>query len=284
MSANDEVLGLDHVVVAVHDLDAAIASYRATGFTVQVGGTHPGRTSHNALIVFQDGAYIELIAWAAPAPTERWWRVVQEHGEGIVDFALLPRDAAAALAAAQARGLQTMTGPLEGGRVRPDGVQLRWQTVRHATPELPFLCGDITPRSLRVPEGDVRQHANGALGIAGLEIAVNDLDAAELRYRALLGPGCLFSAEQAIDGGSLRQLRFTLGACAFTLLSPGPSATPAHSLRHRLGGRGQGVLRIRLATDGASLHGAAIVFDEPGRSANAKTLLNPPALRDSTRP
>jgi hypothetical protein len=31
---------------------------------------------------------------------------------------------------------------------------------------LPFWCGDVTPRSLRVPEGAHRQHANGVQGIA----------------------------------------------------------------------------------------------------------------------
>ena len=86
------ILGLDHVVIAVRDLDAAITSYRSLGFTVQPGGRHPGRSSHNALIVFADGAYIELIAWLAPAPQERWWRQLQAHGDGYADFALLPSD------------------------------------------------------------------------------------------------------------------------------------------------------------------------------------------------
>jgi catechol 2,3-dioxygenase-like lactoylglutathione lyase family enzyme len=47
---------LDHVVIAVGDLEQAIADYRSLGFTVVPGGRHPGRTSHNALIVFEDGA------------------------------------------------------------------------------------------------------------------------------------------------------------------------------------------------------------------------------------
>lgn len=277
MSANDALLGLDHVVVAVHDLDIAIANYRAAGFTVQAGGKHPGRTSHNALVVFQDGAYIELIAWTSPAPSERWWRDLQEHGEGFVDFALLPRSTTAALAAAQARGLHTLVGPVEGGRIRPDGVPLQWQTARHQTPDLPFLCGDITPRSLRVPEGDVRQHANGALGIAGLDIVVDDLDAAAVRYRALLGPGCVLSAPQATEAGQVRQLRFTLGSCAFALLSPALAATPVHALRQRLASRGPGVMRMQLAGDGIFLHGAAITFFGPGCAAGPTGLQQSPA-------
>ena len=52
----DHPLALDHIVIAVNDLDTAITDYRALGFQVLVGGQHPGRTSHNALVVFADGA------------------------------------------------------------------------------------------------------------------------------------------------------------------------------------------------------------------------------------
>jgi catechol 2,3-dioxygenase-like lactoylglutathione lyase family enzyme len=164
-------LSLDHIVIAVHDLEATIADYAALGFNVQRGGDHPGRTTHNALVVFADGSYFELIAWKAPAPEERWWQLLQRHGEGIVDFALLPASTAQTVAEAAARGL-VLDGPLDGGRVRPDGERLRWQTARPPTPDLPFLCGDLTPRALRVPEGEARVHPNGATGVASLALAV----------------------------------------------------------------------------------------------------------------
>jgi len=66
---------LDHVVIAVTDLDKAVEDYRTLGFTVVIGGRHPGRTSHNALVAFDDGAYLELIAWQEPGPAERWYNV-----------------------------------------------------------------------------------------------------------------------------------------------------------------------------------------------------------------
>src|ERR1051325_156914 len=96
---------LDHVVIAVADRDKAIADYRALGFTVQVGGKHAGRTSHNALVVFEDGTYLELIAWEGPVPSDRWYAAQMQHGEGLMDFALLPESAAAAVDEARARGL-----------------------------------------------------------------------------------------------------------------------------------------------------------------------------------
>src|SRR5262249_57109973 len=97
---------LDHIVIAVSDLESAIADYRKLGFTVYPGGTHHGGASHNALVVFADGSYFELIAYLKPAPEVRWWKLLSSSGEGFVDFALLPQDTARDAAAARERGLE----------------------------------------------------------------------------------------------------------------------------------------------------------------------------------
>jgi catechol 2,3-dioxygenase-like lactoylglutathione lyase family enzyme len=267
-------LRLDHVVIAVGDLEQAMADYRALGFTVLVGGQHAGRTSHNALVVFADGAYLELIAWRAPAEHERWYRTHAAHGDGLVDFALLPHDTAAVLAQARGRGLTSLTGPLDGQRLRPDGVQLLWQTARHDTPDLPFLCGDITPRSLRVPESAVRVHGNGATGIDRVVVAVHDLAASLGRYRALLGQDLADAGTmRAAAGTGLREATITLNGVSIVLTTPAsahPAAhepAPARILRQRLSTRGEGpcalVLRGLSASAGtqlteARLHGVAM--------------------------
>ena len=51
---------LDHLVLFVDDLTTAAARFESKGFTVTPGGTN-GPT-HNALIVFSNDTYIELIA------------------------------------------------------------------------------------------------------------------------------------------------------------------------------------------------------------------------------
>lgn len=177
---------LDHVVIAFHDLERAIAQWQADGFNVLRGGRHPGRTSHNALVVFGDGSYVELIAWAEPGPAERWYNVLTQHGEGLMDFALLPASVPRAIEEAKARGL-ALRGPIDGGRVRPDGRELRWQTARQETFDIPFLCGDITPREWRVPGGEARRHPNGRTGIAQITVAVENPARSMSRYEALLG-------------------------------------------------------------------------------------------------
>ena len=177
---------LDHVVIAFHDLEHAVGDYRARGFTVTPGGSHPGRTSHNALVVFEDGSYLELIAWTRPNPAERWNNVLVAHGEGFMDFALIPEDVPRAIAEAKSRGLE-LDGPIEGGRLRPDGRKVEWRTARQKTFDLPFLCGDVTPREWRVPEGLARRHPNGCTGIGRIDVAVADATVSSKRYAALLG-------------------------------------------------------------------------------------------------
>lgn len=241
-------LPIDHVVIAVGDLEQTIADFTALGFTVAPGGDHTHGASHNALIVFADGSYVELIAFKQPIPEFRWWRVLHDAGEGFVDYALLPGDIAADVASAQARGLD-IEGPRDGGRLRPDGVRLDWRTARAASSDLPFLCGDVTPRPLRVPEGDVRRHANGVIGLAGLEVAVENPDASARRYAALLGTTA--DAEAPIELG---------GGHTVTLVGPDHAADT-------LAARGEGPLTMILRVapgsatgdfDPARTHGAHI--------------------------
>ncbi|HEU5100149.1 MAG TPA: VOC family protein [Roseiflexaceae bacterium] len=235
------IRAIDHVVILVRDLAAAIADYTALGFTVTPGGEHTGGATHNALVIFADDSYLELIAFKRPAPEDHWYRQLA-IGEGIIDFALLPTAIEADLAAARERGL-AIEGPIAGGRLRPDGQQVAWQTGQAATQDLPFLCGDVTPRSLRVPGGAARVHANGVGGIAGLTVAVADLGASISRYRALLG----MAEREASPSAELdraRQASFALGDTTITLAAPEPGA--ATPLAERLAGVGEGPFALVL--------------------------------------
>jgi catechol 2,3-dioxygenase-like lactoylglutathione lyase family enzyme len=197
---------IDHVVILVHDLATATNDYAALGFTVTPGGVHADGATHNALVAFADGSYLELIAFRRAAPDHIWWRHTT-NGEGLIDFALLPDAIDEDVAAARLRGLD-MTGPFSGGRERPDGVRIAWKTARPATPDLPFLCGDVTPRDLRVPTGAARLHPNGVTGIARVLVATRDLAVSAARYRALLG----------IEGTTVTEgVSFELGASAIVL-------------------------------------------------------------------
>jgi catechol 2,3-dioxygenase-like lactoylglutathione lyase family enzyme len=194
-------LALDHIVIAVADLDAAFADYTRLGFTAIRGGEHANGITHNVLVVFADGAYLELIAFRRADPGNRWSDIFEHAGEGFVDYALLPDNIDKVVFAAQERGLD-IEDPQPGGRHRPDGARLEWKTARSPRPDIPFLCGDVTPRALRVQEGDVRRHANGVSGVAALTIAVEHLETSLRRNAALLGEESAEPIDSGIVSGS----------------------------------------------------------------------------------
>ncbi|MEA2574794.1 MAG: hypothetical protein QOH93_2092 [Chloroflexia bacterium] len=205
---------LDHIVSLVDDLDLASRDYTDLGFSVVVGGQHADGLTQNALIAFEDGSYLELLNFLSPPPQEHLFARGAQSAEGIISYALLPDDIEADITRARRHGLP-MRGPIRGGRLRPDGLEIAWQTGRSENPALPFLCSDLTPRDLRVPHGPAQLHPNGVTGIAEVEVLVDDLEEAARLYNALLGD----TAEVAREYGQHAQdaLRFKLSRTTLTL-------------------------------------------------------------------
>jgi catechol 2,3-dioxygenase-like lactoylglutathione lyase family enzyme len=213
--------GIDHLVIAVRDLDAAAKSYEGLGFTVVPGGRHPVGT-HNALISFADGSYLELIAFYEPSPEHRWWEPLQKGG-GLVDFCMQTDDLLGDTAAFRRAGVD-IADPSPLSRQRPDGYLLRWvlSIPRGAhRAQAPFLIQDETPREERIPRQ--MTHRNGATGIGAVTVAVPDVTAVGGWYAKLLGrPG------QDIQHPDLEAagVRFTIGPHAFDFVSPRGSGGP----------------------------------------------------------
>lgn len=200
------ISGLDHVVLVVLDLASAVADHRERGFTVTPGGEHSGGLTHNALVGFQDGSYLELIAFhdLATAHGKHSWAPVADRGGGWADFALASNDLlqdVAALSDLMARP------PEDGGRTRPDGVALAWRVVRLHQP-LPFLIQDLTARDLRVPGGDAAKHANGTTGVASIVIGATDPARVGERYALLRERGAPDIEIRRADRDGLLDVRF----------------------------------------------------------------------------
>jgi hypothetical protein len=178
---------LDHVIILVQDLTQAAQDYTTRGFTVTPGGEHTHGNTHNALVCFADGVYLELLAFKVAQRTEHRWDRYRDF-PGVIDYCLGYDSVEAAVGAANARGANYRYAG-ESGRVRPDGVQLRWRSGTADTPErgLPFMIDDVTPRELRAPSGAAWQHANGVMGVAQLDVLVSDLTQARNDFAALLG-------------------------------------------------------------------------------------------------
>ncbi len=143
--------GIDHVAIVVSELESAIASYARAGFIVVRGGKHP-IGSHNALIAFADGSYLELIAFTK-SDSGHPWQTALAKGSGIVDFCLSTDDLSADIDAIRRAGAE-IGDPSPLTRDRPDGYHLSWVLAIPKPPfngQLPFLIKDDTPRDERVP-------------------------------------------------------------------------------------------------------------------------------------
>lgn len=187
---------LDHLVYVARDLAAAVEEHKRRGFTVTPGGEHAGGVTHNALVCFADGSYLELVAFRRPDPNHRWWRHASTGG--FADFAVLSDDLAQDVSALNDLVVRE---PAEGGRTRPDGVSLRWRAAFLRAP-LPFLIEDLTPRDLRVPGGDATRHANGVTGVANLVVAARDQRVVDEGYGRLRARGApaIQMAHAEVDG------------------------------------------------------------------------------------
>lgn len=244
-------LHLDHLVILCDNLAAVAADYTAQGFAVTPGGVHADGLTHNALVVFADGTYLELIAFvdAADPRDNVWgWRQFSARGGGLIDYCCAVDDLSAAVGDFRARGLQVGV-PSDGGRQRPDGVQLRWRSARfwQAGRELPFLIEDVTPRELRVPQGGA--HANGVLGIAELSIAVADLPRLARTVAALVAqPLPELGGDRRYD---TQTASFTLPDGQILTLAAPTSRTSALQQRIETLGLGPCMVRWRMA-DGAA--------------------------------
>lgn len=229
--------GIDHLVVAVPDLETAIIQYKALGFTVVPGGRHP-IGSHNALIGFEDDSYIELIAFFDPGAVHRW-RDLLNLGGGLVDYCAVTDDMQGDILRLRAAGVD-VPDRYSLSRARPDGYVLDWYLASPALAHqgvVPFLIEDVTPRHERLPKE--RRHANGVTGVAHLTLAVADLSQAEAWFEPIFGPGT--PIERLVL--SARGKRFSMGPHPLELMTP---TTSECEMARFLRERGPGLFAVTL--------------------------------------
>jgi catechol 2,3-dioxygenase-like lactoylglutathione lyase family enzyme len=181
-------LKLDHVVIAVNDLNRAVEDYKALGFTVIRGGVHVNRATHNALVVFSDGTYIELLARTGeePIPNLVDFSSMMDIGEGLAGFALYCDDIEGEVKRLKDSGFKV--AEIAHGSREKDGRVVQWKLALIDDGFAPFLIQDITPREWRVPTtDDLITHANHAVGIPAVEIAVREMKVSWEQYTKMIG-------------------------------------------------------------------------------------------------
>ena len=231
--------GIDHLVIAVPDLDAAVDRLgRELGIAAGGGGTHPGLGTANRIAWFGD-SYLELITVTDRGLTAGSWlggptqRLLDERGGGFVGYALTSDDLAADLARLRAGG-STLSGPVPGERRRPDGAVARWTL---GIPELvgptapPFLIEHDTGEaewtaSERAARAHARHPAGGPLRLAGLEISMVAPTRVAVAYRRAVG----LHAEPWLAGGDWT-LAVRVGAQQVVLAPADLSSEPTVTVR-----------------------------------------------------
>jgi hypothetical protein len=219
--AHAAIRGIDHLPIMFKELEPAIIAYRDLGFTVVPGGEHAVGT-HNALVAFADGSYLELIAFKRPNDQHRWWGVTQAGG-GFIDFCMATDDLAADIQAFRDAGVK-MSDPSAGGRARPDGYKLSWVSASAPKPfvyQAPFLIQDHTPREERI--GGQTSHPNGVTGIASITVATDDV----ARVRGWWSP-VLRQPGAEIQRGDIDAsgVRFMAGPHALDFVAPRGASSP----------------------------------------------------------
>jgi len=163
------VIGVDHAVVVVRDLDKAADNWRRLGFTVSPRGTHSAKMGSGNTTIMLDPDYIELLGvlveTAHNAPTRAF---LDRSGEGIERIAFTAVDSAAGAEEIRARGYEPL-GPTDFERpvTMPDGSQsaARFRIFQWPLSEAPaglriFACQHKTRETVWIAE--LMKHANGA--------------------------------------------------------------------------------------------------------------------------
>jgi catechol 2,3-dioxygenase-like lactoylglutathione lyase family enzyme len=178
--------GIDHVVIAVRDLDRAQAQFRRLGFALTPRGHHAKLGSYNHCAMFAED-YLELIAQGTstrPA-LENFLRV----REGIAGIALRTADARERFADMRKLGV-AVAEPVDFGR--PVDTRDGKREARFTTTELDnaatagirvFFCEHKTPELVWLPE--YLSQPNGVSGLAGLTVVDTGAAFADALGRAL---------------------------------------------------------------------------------------------------
>jgi hypothetical protein len=183
-------LKVDHASVCGSELEPLQQAFAAAGLRTDYGGPHANGVTHMALLGFEDGSYLELIAPQKPGAVEGSdWAKFMAANAGACAWAVAVDDIHSEIARLKRSGIE-VEGPFPGSRRRPDGTLLQWETARvgGGTPgaTLPFLIQDKTPRRLRMqPSASIKR--SGLNGIAIVVLGVSDFDAATVLFRQAYG-------------------------------------------------------------------------------------------------
>lgn len=262
---------IDHVVIAVPDLQQGMAQFNRLGFGMQEGGTHPGVGTHNAVALF-DEDYIELLAIRdageqRAASADAGLADFIAAGGGLRTIVLQSDDLATDVAAMRSRGVD-VSDVVAGSRRTPAGQTLQWKfAVPGEKNPLPLMFIEhLTPAAERRAQASAGKHPNGVYTLERTYIVVPDAAAAAADYARVLSlpqpalqKGTVIMSDMAV---------FQLGPTGLGIVqpyAPGPAAAALES-------RGAGPFQALYRTTG--MNAAARWMEEHGLPPLARGVRN----------
>ncbi len=204
--------GIDHLVLCVHDLDAARQVYGRLGFTTTPPAVHPFGTG-NSLVQLQ-GNFLELLSVAEPgkippmAPGQfsfgAFNRDFLARRQGMSMLVFQSDDARRDQEEFAAKDLETYA-PFDFSRraTLPDGsaVTVAFSLAFVTDPRMPeaafFTCQQHAPEVFWKP--DYQRHPNGAIAVSEVVMVADDPAAFAGLFRKLQGPESVAAAEGALQ-------------------------------------------------------------------------------------
>jgi catechol 2,3-dioxygenase-like lactoylglutathione lyase family enzyme len=281
-------LTLDHLVIAVRDLDNATNAYeKLLGLAPSWHGNHPAYGTANVLFRLPD-TYLELLAPSEDASVSSPWlqalrQRLDSAGEGLYAVALGTSDIDASVASARDRGL-TVSDPAPGDGVDArTGVRRAWRNARVA-PESTrhvlafFIQHDSPPDAL--PPAQPADAQSCVTGIDHLVVASSDMADTARLWHEMLGLDLRLTVDRP-EGRRLQFLR--LGGSILELAGEAAPAQPGDrdllwGVAYRVPDVARTVERLRAANVDVSdartgnAPGTSVADLKPGFSHDVRTL------------
>lgn len=236
--------GFDHVVWAVHDVEAAANRLEAAGFTVTPRARHPWGTENR--LVQLDGFFIELLTIGAaaeiPPASDRFFsfggfnRDFLERGEGASMLVMESGSAEDDRRAFERAGLHVYE-PFSFGReqTRPDGsirkVGFDLTFVRNPSDPLHgfFTCHNLYPENFW--SADYQRHENGATVLDTVVVVCEEPAEQHIFYAAFTGEREMRASSLGIAIETPRGRLHLMPPSAFEALYgvPAPALVPGGS-------------------------------------------------------
>ncbi|PVX61125.1 VOC family protein [Paraburkholderia unamae] len=182
--------GIDHVVIAVRDLDAARDDFTRMGFALTPRGFHTmGSENHCAMF---GGDYLELLTVRRPHPVTAFFSGFLEHGDGAAAMVVATDDAQALHRDWHAAGIPveapaSFSRPVQTAQGSADAsFRITQVDVAYTPGGRVFACEHLTPELVYEPGRAA--HPNGVTGLVGVTISIPPalMEMATDRYERVL--------------------------------------------------------------------------------------------------